>query len=308
MEVKLREALALSDGERLGAVQRDPRGHHLRDHRARRCWFRPVLRRLRGEPDTPAREREKSDERLMTIVVGYHPEPVRSGRPGRRHLRGQAARPASWWSSTRPRAMPGWTPTSPARSRSPSWKPSWPALEAGHEVRQTDGPDIADQILEVVRETDASPARDRHPAPKRRRQDVHGQHRADAAPRLSLPGPRRQGRCSRLGAQPVGGWVSSCARRVSTSPRTKPSTIRSSRTLNHAIPWYSTRLPVGAVPEDSAPVGAGVGEPRDRLVAVDEYVVDLVVEVGKRSADVRDVLRNSSSSGRSTARGTPEGE
>ena len=30
------------------------------------------------------------------------------------------------------------------------------ALEAGHEVRQSDGPDIADQILDVVRETEAS--------------------------------------------------------------------------------------------------------------------------------------------------------
>jgi nucleotide-binding universal stress UspA family protein len=29
-------------------------------------------------------------------------------------------------------------------------------LESGHEVRQTDGSDIAEQILEVVRETDAS--------------------------------------------------------------------------------------------------------------------------------------------------------
>ena len=36
------------------------------------------------------------------------------------------------------------------------WRRELAGLEAGYEVRQTDGPDIADQILDVVRETDAT--------------------------------------------------------------------------------------------------------------------------------------------------------
>ena len=154
MELKLREALDLSERRHQRAVQRGARDLRLRADRA----GDRAAGRARPAAPSPGRPRspEKEEVAPMTVVVGYIPDQygeaalaagIEEARAARHRPRGrqrdQGRRPGR--PALRRRGGAG------RRSRSGS-----PALGVAHEVRQAMGADVAEEMVRVGR-------RDRRP-------------------------------------------------------------------------------------------------------------------------------------------------
>jgi nucleotide-binding universal stress UspA family protein len=158
MEVKLREALALSDGD-ISGLFNEPLAVGIYVVIAWCWWYRRCCG-TSGATAIPRARKGAGEERLMTIVVGYIPNKY-----------GQAAL-AAGIAEARLRGMKlvvvdasrgdALVDTRFAtEDRIEELEAELAGLDGGHEIRQSDGSEtggteVADQIIDVVRDTGAS--------------------------------------------------------------------------------------------------------------------------------------------------------
>ena len=186
MEVKMREALDLSNGD-ISGLFNEGLAVFIYVVIVLALVVPLVLDRVRGTRAT----RRGEGGAAMTVVVGYIPNAYGEAALDGRHRGG----PAAGDRLVVVNATKGDSLVDTKYVGEAAWADlQRTARRAGRPPRGAagDGPDVADEMLDAAREVDAEADGDRHAAAHAGRQDAHGQRRPAGAARGALPGARGQ--------------------------------------------------------------------------------------------------------------------